>query len=207
MLRCVIVPPVPVPYREPLFARLAQRGRLEPRVVYLAAAQPDWDQRADWYPERHHYQSSVLRARQRGRTGRTPLLVPRGLGRALSEADPACVVSWEFGAATLRALAWCRRRGRPLVIFSEVTLDGEVELSPVQRRAHRLLAARAAGFIAASGAARQRLASLGVDPALVEVSLQSAELERFRAAAGAPGQRDGAVRVLSVGRLVPDKNF
>src|SRR4051794_7169886 len=207
MLRCVIVPPVPVPYREPLFARLAQRGRLEPRVVYLAAAQPDWDQRADWYPERHHYQSSVLRARQRGRTGRTPLLVPRGLGRALAEADPACVVSWEFGAGTLRALAWCRRHGRPLVIFSEVTRDGEVELSRTQRRVHRLLAPRAAGFIAASSAARRRLTSLGVPPAHVEVSLQSADLEAYTAAARAREGGGDAVRVLAVGRLVPDKNL
>jgi glycosyltransferase involved in cell wall biosynthesis len=205
MVRCVIVPPVPVPYREPLFTRLADRGRIQPRVVYLSAGQPGWDQRADWFPEQHGYESLALRARQRPRPGRTPLQLPRALGRALSEADPACVVSWEFGAATLRALAWCRRRGRPLVIFSEVTLDGEAELSPTQRRVHRLLAPRAGGFIAASSSARKRLISLGAEPAQVEVSLQSADLERVRPPARS--RRDGPLRVVAVGRLVPDKHL
>src|SRR3954447_9477128 len=207
MPRCVIVPPVPVPYREPLFARLAERGRIEPRVVYLSAAQPGWDQRSDWFPNRHRYRSSALRARQRARPGRTPVLVPRGLGRVLSEADPACVVSWEFGAATLRALAWCLRRGRSLVIFSEVTADGEVELSAAQRRVHRLLAPRVAGFIAASSAARRRLASLGVEPERIELSLQSADVERFGTAAGSREDGGGPVRILAVGRLVADKNL
>jgi glycosyltransferase involved in cell wall biosynthesis len=206
VLRCVIVPPVPVPYREPLFAGLAERGRLDPRVVYLSSAQPGWDQPADWFPAAHPYESTALRSRQRSRAGRTPVLVPRGLGRALTETDPACVVSWEFGAATLRCLGWCRRRRRPLVIFSEVTGVGEAELSPLQRRVHRVLAPRAAGFIAASGAARRRLVALGVDPKLVEASLQSAELDGFREAAKARRDNGASVRVLAVGRLVPDKN-
>ncbi|MFN2617245.1 MAG: glycosyltransferase family 4 protein [Thermoleophilaceae bacterium] len=201
------MPPVPVPYREPLFAGLAERGRLSPRVIYLSAAQPGWDQRRDWFPEHHGYESSILRAHQRARPGRTPVLVPRGLGRALRGVDPACVVCWEFGAATLRALAWCRRRRRPLVIFTEVTLHGEAELSAAQRRVHRRLAPGAAGFIAASSAARRRLVSLGVDPALVEVSLQSAELERFRSAPRAADGGQRPLRVLAVGRLVPDKNL
>jgi glycosyltransferase involved in cell wall biosynthesis len=40
----------------------------------------------------------------------------------------------------------------------------------------------------------------------VQVSVQSADLERFRAV-GSSGRGSGPVRVLSVGRLVPDKNF
>ena len=205
--RCAIVPPVPVPYREPLFGRLARRGRIAPRVIYQSGHLPGWDQRADWFPDRHEYESAVLRSWQRERPGRAPIVVPRGLGAALEEHDPRCVVSWEYGPATLRALAWCRRRGRALVIFSELTLAADRELSALQLRLHRALAPRVAAFVVASSAGRERLAAMGVPPERVEVSLQSADTERFRAAAKArAAERDGRVRVLSVGRLVPDQN-
>lgn len=202
-----ILPPVPVPYREPLFARLAERGRVAPRVIYLAASQPGWDQRADWFPERHAYDSEVLRSRQRARPGRSPLTVPRGLGAALRRADPACVVSWEFGPATWRALAWCRRYRRPLVVFSELTPWSEAGLSGMQRRIHGALAPRVDGFVVASSQGVTRLDRLGVNPGRVEVSLQSADLEAFAAAAAVRPAREGPVRVLAVGRLVADKNL
>jgi glycosyltransferase involved in cell wall biosynthesis len=207
MVRCAIVPPVPVPYREPLFARLAERGRLAPVVIYQSVRHSGWDQEQGWFPQRHPYESTVLSGWQLSRPGRTPVTVPRRLGRALSRANPDCVVTWEYGAATLRALAWCAFRRRPLVIFSELTRRAESELSPGRRRLHRLLARRARGFVVTSSAGVERLAGLGVPAGQVEVSFQSADLERFRDAAAARTRRDGPVRVLSVGRLVHDKNL
>jgi glycosyltransferase involved in cell wall biosynthesis len=204
--RCVILPPVPVPYREPLFARLAERGRIQPRVIYQAGLQPGWDQRPDWFPERHPYESAALRSWQRARPGRTPVVVPLGVGRALNRADPDCVVSWEYGPTTLRALAWCRFRRKPLVVFSELTAACDAELSERRLRLHRLLARRVDGFVAASSAARERLAAMGVGAEHVAVSLQSADVERFRSAAFT-GAGTGPPRVLSVGRLVADKNL
>ena len=203
---CAIVPPVPVPYREPLFARLAQRGRISPHVIYLAPAQPGWDQRADWFTARGGYPVETLRSWQRTRPGRSPLMVARGLGRALRRAQPACVVSWEYGPATWRALAWCRRRRRPLVVFSELTPWSDSELSDTQLRVHRALTPRVDRFVVTSSQGRERLVRMGVDPARVEVALQSADLGPYEALpdrAGAPGP----VRVLCVGRLVPDKNL
>jgi glycosyltransferase involved in cell wall biosynthesis len=205
-VRCAILPPVPVPYREPLFARLRERGRIDPLVIYQAGLQPGWDQRRDWFPGEHPYSSRELRSWQRARPGRSPVILPRGLGRALRAAGPDCVVSWEYGPTTLRALGWCRLHRRPLVIFSELTEHSERELSSGRLRLHRLIARRAAGFVVASSAARSRLEGMGLDPGRVEVSLQSADVERFRRANidRAPGP---PVRVLSVGRLVPDKNL
>jgi glycosyltransferase involved in cell wall biosynthesis len=205
--RCAILPPVPVPYREPLFAALAERGRIDPRVVYQSARQPGWDQRADWFPERHRYESTVLRSWQRARPGRSPVTLPRGLGRALRAQDPEVVVSSEYGPATLRALGWCRVRRRPLLVMTELTPENDAQLASAQLRLHRLLAPRLAGFVALSGGARERLIAIGVEPGRIEVSLQSADVERFRAAAGRRHTRGGPVRVLSVGRLVPDKNL
>jgi glycosyltransferase involved in cell wall biosynthesis len=135
------------------------------------------------------------------------VVLPRGLGEALRAARPDCVVSWEYGPATLRSLAWCRLHRRPLVIFSELTEHAAGELSPRRRRLHRLLASQAAGFVVASSAARRRLEAMGIDPARVEVSLQSADVDRFSEAAASAGAQNGPVKLLSVGRLVPDKNL
>ena len=202
-----ILAPVPVPYREPLFAALDARGRIEPQVIYLSGVQPGWDQRPEWFARRAGYCSEVLNAWQRPRPGRSPLVVARGLGRALQRAAPDCVVSWEYGPATWRALAWCRRRRRPLVIFSELTPWSDPELSPLQRRIHGLIAPRAAGFVVASSQGVARLERLGVDPARVEVALQSADLEPLLALERRERPRGAPVRVLSIGRLVPDKNL
>ena len=204
--RVAILPPVPVPYREPLFRALAGRGVIRPHVVYLAGSQESWDQPPDWFAGREGYPSEVLSGWQRARPGRSPVTVARGLGSALDRLDPACVVSWEYGPATWRALAWCRRRGRPLVIFSELTPWSDPELSPLQSRVHRLLAPRADGFIVASSQGAERLMRFGVDEGRVEVALQSAELEPLLALERSP-RRAGPVRLVVVGRLVPDKNL
>jgi glycosyltransferase involved in cell wall biosynthesis len=204
-VRCVIVAPVPVPYREPLFSRLAARGRIAPKVVYLAGLQPGWDQRADWFAAGGAYDSEVLSSWQRRRPGRTPLMLARGLGRALRRADPEVVVSSEYGPATWRALSWCRRRDRPLVVMSELTPWSDPMLSPLQRRVHRWLAPRVAGFVVFGSQGVERLARMNVPRDRIEVSIQSADLER--PPAGGPRRSGGPVRVLSVGRLVPDKNL
>ena len=111
-VRCAVLPPVAVPYREPLFALVAQSADLELRVIYQSEGQPGWDQPAGWFASDHPYDAVALGSRQRARPGRTPVVVPRGVGRALSDFDPRVVVSWEYGPTTLRALAWCRRHGR-----------------------------------------------------------------------------------------------
>jgi glycosyltransferase involved in cell wall biosynthesis len=208
-VRCAILAPVPVPYREPLFARLAARGRIAPRVIYLAPAQPGWDQRADWFAASGDYDSEVLRSWQRRRPGRTPLMLARGLRRALARADPEVVVSSEYGPATWRALAWCRRRGRRPVVMSELTPWSDPMLSGLQRRIHRTLAPRVDGFVVFSSQGVERLARLGIPRERVEVSIQSADLDPVLAAVGqrARGAGGPPIRVLSVGRLVPDKNL
>jgi glycosyltransferase involved in cell wall biosynthesis len=206
-VRCAILPPVPVPYREPLFARLAERGRVAPRVIYLAGGQPGWDMSPDWFRARGDYEVEVLRSWQRRRPGRTPLMVARGLGSALRGFSPDVVVSSEYGPATWRALTWCRRRRRSLVVMSELTPWSDPMLSGLQLRIHRLLAPRVDGFVVFSSQGVERLRRLGVDPGQVEVSVQSADLAAFRDVARARSTSGSPVRVLAVGRLVPDKNL
>jgi glycosyltransferase involved in cell wall biosynthesis len=174
-------------------------------VIYLAGRQPGWDQPSAWFSEASGYSSEVLSAWQRSRPGRAPVTVARGLGRALTRAQPDCIVSWEYGPATIRSLAWARRRRRvPVLIFSELTPWSEAALSSLQRRVHRALAPRAAGFVVASSQGVERLRALGVEPERVEVALQSADLSGLSPRAARSG---GPVRILAMGRLVPDKNL
>ena len=205
-IRCAVVPPAPVPYREPLFRGLAERLTL--RVIYQSAASAGWNQGQGWFPDEHAYDAVHLRSAQRERTARTPVVWPKGLERELERFGPEVVVVWEYGPAALRTWVWCRRRKVPLVIFSELTPWAAATLPALQRRLHRWLAARAQGFIVASSAARDRLLALGVAPDAIEVSLQSFDAEPIRAAVAHAEPPDGGpVRVLAVGRLVPDKNF
>jgi glycosyltransferase involved in cell wall biosynthesis len=106
----------------------------------------------------------------------------------------------------------------PLLVFSELTPWSDASLSRPQRLVHRLLAPRADGFIVAGSQGVERLRALGVDPERVEVALQSADLSGLAAAArerGAAGPGAGGagpagrepVRILAVGRLVPDKDL
>lgn len=203
-IRCAVIPPAPVPYREPLFAGLATRAPLTLRVIYQAGRPAGWDQAHTWFPDRHAYDAVHLRAFQREREGGTPVVWPRGLERELRRFGPTVVVAWEYGPTALRAWAWCARRHIPLVLFSENTPSIAERLPPGQLRLHRWLAGRAQGFIAASSAARERFLALGAAPEAVEVSLQSFDPGPIRAAG--PSRDDRPVRLLTVARLVPDKN-
>jgi glycosyltransferase involved in cell wall biosynthesis len=197
---------VPVPYREPLFRALAERGAVDPHVIYLSGSQPGWDQPAEWFAAADGYSSELLSAWQRSRAGRAPVTLARGLGRALSRSRARCVVSWEFGPATLRALAWGRRHRVPVLVFSELTGWSDPALSALQRRVHRALAPRLDGFVVASSQGARRLRGMGVEADRIEVAVQSADVTGLRAAR-LPRSGGGPVRVLAVGRLVPDKNL
>lgn len=208
-IRCAVLVPAPAPYREPLFRALGADGRLALRVIYSSPRQASWDQPAEWFDGERSYDAVYLRAYEVPRGGRTPISWPLGLERTLSGFDAQVVVSSEFGPATMRALSWCRRHRRPLVILTEVTREVEATLPAPQRAVHRWLAARAWGFVAVSTRARERLLGLGVSRDAIELSLQSADLGPIRAAATTrrPVSPGSPIRLLTVGRLVPDKNL
>ena len=212
-LRCAVLAPAAAPYREPLFAALAARDDLQVRVIYLARRLAGWDVDAGWYATEHAYDTRFLSARQRARTGRSPITVPRGVAAALSEFGPDVVVVPEFGPTALLARAWCWRHHRGLVHFSELGEASARLLPAPQRSLHRALARRAAAAIGASTQARDRLVAIGADPARTVVSLQSVDAQPSRAAAAALAARPerassaGPLQLLCVARLVPDKNL
>jgi glycosyltransferase involved in cell wall biosynthesis len=207
-LSCAIVPPAPAPYREPLFSALHERDELELCVIYQSANQPSWDVAPEWFQTDHRYPARHLCSWQRGRPGRTPVLWPRRLERELRSVDPDCVVACEYGPASLRALSWCRRHGRAFLVLTECTAEIDPMLAPAQLRLHRWVARHADGMIAVSSAARERLLRFGVPAGRIALALQSADLERVRASSvGRRSDQNGRLTVISVGRLVPDKNL
>ena len=212
-LRVAILPPAPAHYREPLFEALAAVPWLELTVVYQSARQASWDAAPGFFTTEHRYPARHLGSRQRARPGRSPIVWPVGLERALSAADPDVVVAVEYGAASLRALSWCRIRHRGFVILSDCTPQIDALLSPMQLRLHRVLARHAERMIVVSSAGRERLERFGVAAQRIVVAPQAGALEPMRAAAAlAAGQGPIApapppLVVLSAGRLVPDKNF
>jgi glycosyltransferase involved in cell wall biosynthesis len=185
--RVAVVPPVPMPYREPLFAALAAQEGIDLRVIYQAGSQPGWDAPQEWFPERHDYPAEHLRAWQRSRPGRTPVVWPRGLERALSRFGADAVVAWEYGPTSLRTLAWCRARRRGYAIFSELTEEAAAPLGDKQLKLHRLVAGQADACIAASSRAGERFRALGVPAERVFVSVQSADVARLREIERPPG--------------------
>lgn len=206
-LRCAVVPPAPAPYREPLFRALDAGEGLELRVIYQSPGQPSWDVDPDWFGSAHAYPAERLNSWQLARPGRTPIMWPRGLERALKSFDPDCVVVWEYGPASLRVLRWCRRHRRAYVVFTECTPQIDAMLSPPRLWLHRWIARHADGMIAASSAARDRLLRLGARREAIAMALQSADLEGLRTHSRRASDGTRPLTVLSVGRLVPDKNF
>jgi glycosyltransferase involved in cell wall biosynthesis len=209
-VRVAILPPAPAAYREPLFEGLAAREDIELRVIYQSRAPASWEGAPGFFPTEHTYPAEHLRARQRARPGRSPIVVPAGVEAALRAFDPDCVIAVEYGAATLRALAWCRLHRRGFVIFSDCTPLIDPLLSPGQLALHRLLARHADQMIVVSTAGRRRLEAFGVPAERIALAPQQGDLAPIRAAAAAgreAGENDGRLVVASAGRLVPDKNF
>jgi glycosyltransferase involved in cell wall biosynthesis len=212
-VRVTVLMPVAAPYREGLFASVAADPRVSLRVVYLDAGQPSWDVPAGYFRTDHAYPATHLRSWQLPRRGRTPVMVPRGLRAALRTGEPEVVVASEYGPAAQFARLWAARRGVPHLLFTECTAAVEDHIGGLQRRLQHAFARRVDGAIAVSSAARRRLLDLGLPPDRVTVALQAAELAAIREArrTGPGGDGDGgapgsALRVLSVARLVPDKN-
>ncbi|WP_249012187.1 glycosyltransferase family 4 protein [Conexibacter sp. DBS9H8] len=231
-LRVTVVMPVAAPYREGLFRSVAADPRIRLRVVYLDARQPSWDVPAGYFHTDHPYPAVHLRSSQLPRRGRTPVMVPRGIRAALRAGDPEVIVASEYGPAALVTRAWAARRGVPHLLLTECTAAVDDHISGLQRRLQHAFARRVDGAIAVSSPARQRLLELGLPADRVAVALQAAELAHIRAArstreaAALRGDRGtrvdeqaeftpavdangaaSALRVLSVARLVPDKNL
>ena len=200
-MRVALLTEIPAPYRIPLFNALAERVEL--RVLFLSERDP----RRGFYGlhrDEWRFDHRVLRGPQLRRGGRW-LVLSRGVLHELRSFRPDAVAvgGWNQPAFWL-ALAYCRLRRVPLLVWIESTArDARSEARP-------LAVARAAMVRGASGAfvpgtaSAEYARSLGVE--LVEVAPNAVDASIFEQAAV---DRSGRPRCsfLYAGRLDPEKGL
>src|SRR2546425_11008926 len=136
--RLVILTEIIAPYRIPVFNALAARGDVDLHVIFFSENDPGLRQ---WhvYKDEINFSYEVLLG-WRQRLGRYNLLLNRRVGAALCEANPEVVVCGGYSyLASWQAAVWAKRRGVPLLLWSESTAHDT-------RRRHTLLEFMKTGF-------------------------------------------------------------
>lgn len=219
MIRVLAVFPEPTPYRAPLLDCVAARPGLELLVVYAARTVAN----RTWSIAKSH-QAYVLRGvRVPGavRILRHDYPLTPGILRLLERERPDCVVvsGWSTFAAQA-AIGWCRLRRVPyLVVVESHDYDRRAGWRRLVKRAvvPRVLRP-AAGVLVTGTLARASVLALGARRDRVAVFANTVDVEAFGRRAdellgrraelrSALGLADEDVCVLSVARLVPEKNL
>lgn len=200
-MRLALVTEIPAPYRIPLFNALAERVEL--RVFFLAERDP----RRTFYEqhkEEWRFGHRVLGGAQLRRGGRW-IVFSRGVLRELRRFRPDAVAVGGWNQpAFWGALAFCRIRGIPLLVWIESTArDVRSEARPLAL-ARRAMVHGAAGAYVPGSASEDYARSLGVE--LVETAPNAIDAAIFEHAAVDRSRRDGCT-FLYVGRLDPEKGL
>lgn len=200
-MKLALLTEIPAPYRIPLFNALAERVEL--RVLFLSERDP---RRAFYEAHRHEWRFDhrVLRGAQLRRGGRW-IVVSRGVLRELRRFRPDAVAvgGWNQPAFWL-ALAYCRARRIPLLVWIESTArDARSEAKPLSL-ARAAMVRGAAGAYVPGTASAEYARSLGV--LRVETAPNAIDASIFERAAVDRSGRDGC-RFLYVGRLDPEKGL
>jgi glycosyltransferase involved in cell wall biosynthesis len=195
--RVALLTEIPAPYRIPLFNALAQRVELT--VLFLRARNPD--RPYELHLDEIDFAHRILPGAELTIRGRW-LVVNRGVSRALHGADAVVLGGWNQ-PAFWEALAWCRVRRVPSILWVESTgRDRRTgRLEPVKRALLRSVAA----FIVPGEAARAYVESLGVPAARIWVAPNAVDAGIFGSAART--RTDGPCRLVAVGRLAREKGL
>ena len=200
-MRLALLTEIPAPYRIPLFNALASRVDL--RVLFLAQQDP---RRAfyELHRDEWRFDSRVLRGPQLRRGSRWVVL-NRGVLRELRRFRPDAVAvgGWNQPAFWL-ALAYCRLRRVPLLVWIESTARDARSESRILARARDAMVRGAAGAYVPGSASAEYARSLGVE--LVEIAPNAIDASVFERAAVDRSGRPGFT-VLYAGRLDPEKGL
>jgi glycosyltransferase involved in cell wall biosynthesis len=200
-VRLALLTEIPAPYRVPLFRALAERVDL--RVLFLAAADPRrpyYDAGALPFPH------CVLKGRDM-RRGERWVVANRGVIAELRRfrPDTVAVGGWNQ-PAFWQALAYCRLRRIPLLLWVESTArDARSEAVPL-RLARRAMIAGASGYFVPGRASADYVRSFGVPEELIAEAPNAVDAATFAAAAGDRAGR-AECTFLYVGRLDPEKGL
>jgi glycosyltransferase involved in cell wall biosynthesis len=195
--RVALLTEIPAPYRIPLFNALAQRVEL--RVLFLRERHPD--RQYDLHRNELHFDWQVVPGFDVMLHNRW-IVLSRSIGRLLRDADAVVLGGWNQ-PAFLQALAWCRVRHVPTILWSESTRRDL--RSGRHERAKRLLLRMPDAFVVPGRASHEYLESLGVPPARIVDAPNAVDAEIFGTVTRT--RSDGPVRLIVVGRLAPEKGI
>jgi glycosyltransferase involved in cell wall biosynthesis len=200
-LRLALLTEIPAPYRIPLFNALADR--VDIRVLFLAETDP---RRPFYEPHRSEWRFAhrVLPGRTVRRGGRWVVL-SRGVLRELRRFRPDAVAvgGWNQPAFWL-ALAYCRVRRVPLLVWIESTARDARSEARALALARRVMVSGAAGAFVPGRAAADYARSLGLER--VEIAPNAIDTGVFAAAAVDRSARETCT-FLYVGRLDREKGL
>jgi glycosyltransferase involved in cell wall biosynthesis len=200
-MRLALLTEIPAPYRIPLFNALADRVDL--RVLFLAERDP---RRGFYEPHRDEWRfDHTVLGGPTLRRGSRWLVLSRGVLRELRRFRPDAVAvgGWNQPAFWL-ALAYCRARRVPLLVWIEsTTRDARSEARPLAL-ARRLMVRGAAGAFVPGTAAAEYARELGVER--VEVAPNAVDVAVFERAAVDRSGRNGCT-FLYAGRLDGEKGL
>jgi len=202
-MRIALLTEIPAPYRIPLFNALAELANF--RVLFLAQADP---RRPFYEPHRDEWRFGHRFLPGRGlRSGRRWIVLNRGVLRELRRFQPEAVgVGGWNQPAFWEALAYCRMRRVPLLVWVESTARDSRRTAAPLELAKRLMIRGASGFFVPGRAAAEYVWSFGVPHERVALAPNAIDDSLFgRAAVDRSGR--SLCTFLYVGRLEPEKGL
>ncbi len=201
--RFALLGEIAAPFRVPLFNALAER--LDFHALFLAETDP---RRTHYrvHADEMRFDWRVLRGRGVRRGGRWVVL-SRRVFRELNRTAPDVVgVGGWNQPAFWQALAWCKARRRPLVVWVESTArDARSEAKPLAW-ARRAMVRAADGFFVPGTASLEYVRSLGVPADRIEIAPNAVDASVFAAADVDRTGRESCT-FLYAGRLDPEKGI
>lgn len=196
-LRVALVTNMPVPYRVPVWERLAAQPDLEPTLLFCADRERD----RDWHVPQARVPAITLAGAGLGWRGRSIHLNP-GVGAALRRLQPDVLVTTGFNPTHL--LAWVQglMLGAAHVAQTDGTLQSEARLGAVHRAVRRAVFRRTSAFVGAGEGSLALYRSYGVP----EDRLFRSPLCVDNAALAPQPLEPRDIDLLFAGRLVAVKN-
>lgn len=178
MIRVALIHEIVSPYREPIFAALASQDDLDVTVVLSAERESRhcWD--VDLHNLPYRWMMVPSRALVLGRTEKWTWYVPLDMQGTLDRLQPdVVVINGYANLPALAALRWARRRGAPVVMWSESIRSGR---GGQVRRMKRAVVGQADAYIVPGELAARHLGALGADRRKLFTAPNCIDLELFR---------------------------
>ena len=211
--RVVILTEIISPYRIPVFNALAETAAVDSHVIFLAETDATlWQWKV--YKDDIRFSFEILphwRRRVRGYN----VLLNRGVAAALEKAKPDVVVCGGYSyLAMWQALRWARKRGVPVLLWSESTRQDQRRGRAVVEGLKKYFQRACSGFVVPGTAAAEYLRTFGIPDGVIFTAPNAVDNEWFAATSAAAQEQGPALRAkfglperyyLFVGRLVADK--